>query len=97
MKLTNIFLSLAFVFLGQMPAHAEHGWPMPPASYFIQRIPAPPTESDAADISDLDYVLAVQTCATKDQIRHAKLTDKLDPFTIFGEVLGRRFTTSSIS
>ena len=94
MKLTNIFLSLAFVFLVRLPAHAEHGWPMPPASYFIQRIPAPPTEGDAVDISDLDYVLAVQACATKDQIKHAKLTEKLDPFTIFGEVLGRRFTAS---
>jgi len=92
MKLTRLFL--AFICLLRMPAHAEPGWPMPPASYFIQRIPAPPTEGDAVDISDLGYVLAVQACATKDQIKHAKLTDQLDPFTIFGEVLGRRFTAS---
>ena len=59
MKLTNFFLNLPFVSLLRMPAHAKHGWPMPPASYFIQRIPAPPTEGDAVDISDLEYVLAV--------------------------------------
>jgi hypothetical protein len=94
MKLTNIFLSLAFVFLVRLQALAEHGWPMPPASYFIQRIPPPPKEGDAVDISDLDYVLAVQACATKEQIAHSKLTAKLDPFTIFGEVLGRGFTAS---
>jgi acid phosphatase (class A) len=94
MKLTNIFLGLAFVVLIRLPALAEDGWPMPPASYFIQRIPAPPTEGDAIDISDLDYVLAAQACATKEQIKHAKLTDKLDPFTIFSEVLGRGFTAS---
>ena len=94
MKLTHLFLTLAFICLLRIPAHAEPGWPMPPASYFIQRIPAPPTEGDAVDISDLDYVLAVQACATKDQIKHVKLTDQLDPFTIFGKVLGRGFTAS---
>jgi hypothetical protein len=36
---------------------------MPPASYFFQRISAPPTEGDAVDISDLEYVLAVQARA----------------------------------
>jgi len=37
--------------------------PMPPASYIIQRIPAPSTEGDAVDISDLEYFLAVQARA----------------------------------
>lgn len=94
MKLTKFLPTLAFISLLQTPAHAEQGWPMPPASYFIQRIPAPPTEGDAVDISDLEYVLAVQACATKEQIRHTNLTDKLDPFVIFGEVLGRGFNAS---
>ncbi len=67
-------------------------WPMPPTSYFVERIPPPPKEGDASDLSDLEYVLAVQACATPDQIAHSKKTEKLDPFVIFSEVLGPEFT-----
>ena len=92
MKIKSAFLSLAFLFLLHVPAQAEEKWPMPPASYFIERIPAPPKEADAVDVSDLEYVLAVQACATPEQIEHAKMTAKLDPFEIFREVLGPDFT-----
>ena len=64
---------------------------MPPVSYFVERIPPPPKEGDAADLSDLEYVLAVQATATPEQIAHAKMTAKLDPFEIFSEVLGPEF------
>jgi hypothetical protein len=39
-------------------------------------------------------VLAVQACATPEQIAHTRMTDPLDPFTIFSEVLGDGFTES---
>jgi hypothetical protein len=94
MKLKLLFTPLAFAFLVWLPLHAEEGWPMPPASYFIERIPAPPAEGDAMDHSDLEYVLAVQACATPEQIAHTRMTDPLDPFTIFSEVLGDGFTES---
>lgn len=68
---------------------------MPPASYFIKRIPQPPAEGSAMDRSDLDYVLAVQACATPKQIEHARVTDSLNPFTIFNTLLGPGFTKSN--
>jgi acid phosphatase (class A) len=94
MKLKLLFTPLAFAFLVWLPLHAEEGWPMPSASYFIERIPAPPAEGDAMDHSDLEYVLAVQACATPEQIAHTRMTDSLNPFTIFSEVLGDGFTES---
>ncbi|MFM8717198.1 MAG: phosphatase PAP2 family protein [Spartobacteria bacterium] len=94
MKPTPFLPLIAVSLLALLPAQAEQGWPMPPASYFIQRIPPPPKEGDAVDISDLDYVLAVQACATKEQIKHSKRTADLEPFKIFSEVLGRNFTAS---
>jgi len=90
----HIFPFIAVTLMALLPAQAEQAWPMPPASYFIQRIPPPPKEGDAVDISDLDYVLAVQACATKEEIKHSKRTADLNPFTIFSEVLGQRFTAS---
>lgn len=68
---------------------------MPPVSYFVERIPPPPKEGDAADRSDLEYVLAVQACAKPDQIAHAKKTESLNPFLIFSEVLGPEFTAKN--
>jgi len=92
MKIQTAFLSLAFLFLLHVSVQAEEKWPMPPVSYFIERIPAPPKEADAVDLSDLEYVLAVQACASPEQIEHVKMTAKLDPFEIFREVLGPDFT-----
>jgi acid phosphatase (class A) len=92
MKISHCFPAIAVAFLVGLPVYAEEGWPMPPASYFIERIPAPPSEGDAMDHSDLEYVLAVQACATPEQIEHTRMTDKLNPFTIFSEVLGDGFT-----
>ena len=86
---------IAFLFLlftGLCHAKDAPVWPMPPVSYFVERVPPPPKEGDAADASDLEYVLAVQACATPEQIAHAKMTAKLDPFEIFSEVLGPGFT-----
>ena len=84
-----VFLLLVAGFCHAKEAPA---WPMPPVSYFVERIPPPPKEGDAADLSDLEYVLAVQSTATPEQIAHAKKTAKLDPFEIFSEVLGPGFT-----
>ena len=94
MKIQTTFLSLALLFLLHVPLRAEEKWPMPPMSYFIQRIPPPPTEGDPVDVSDLEYVLAVQACATPEQIEHLNLTAKLNPFDIFSEVLGSGFTAA---
>ena len=94
MKIQTTFLSLAFLFILHVPVRAEEKWPMPPMSYFIERIPPPPTEGDPVDVSDLEYVLAVQACATPEQIEHLNLTAKLNPFDIFSEVLGSGFTAA---
>lgn len=71
---------------------AAEAWPLPPASYFLERIPALPQPGDAADRSDLDDILAQQGMATSEQIAHARLTARLDPFEIFSEALGPDFT-----
>jgi acid phosphatase (class A) len=95
MKPTAVFLILALSFLSRVSLYAEEGWPMPPTSYFIERIPPPPSEGDAVDLSDLDYVLAIQSCATQEEIEHVKLTAALNPFAIFGEVLGADFVVAN--
>lgn len=92
MKHTRLVIALSLALLGSASASETPPWPMPPMSYFVDRIPAPPREGDAADLSDLEYVLAVQACATKKQIAHAQLTAPLDPYVIFSEVLGPKFT-----
>ncbi len=89
------FAKLAFALLlatTLCPAKEAPAWPMPPLAYFVERIPPPPKEGDAADLSDLEYVLAVQACATPEQIAHTRMTARLDPFEIFSEVLGPGFT-----
>lgn len=90
-----VLLILALSFYSRVSLYAEEGWRMPPTSYFIERIPPPPSEGDAADLSDLDYVLAIQSCATQEEIEHVKLTAALNPFAIFGEVLGADFTVAN--
>jgi len=86
-------LGFLFLFLtGLCPAKELPAWPMPPVAYFVERIPPPPKEGDAADLSDLEYVLAVQACATPEQIAHTRMTARLDLFEIFSEVLGPEFT-----
>jgi len=84
---------IPFLFLAVF-CHAKEApaWPMPPVAYFVERIPPPPKEGDAADLSDLEYLLAVQGSATAEQVAHAKRTARLDPFEIFSEVLGPGFT-----
>lgn len=86
---------LALLLTGICPAKDVAVWPMPPVSYFVERIPPPPKEGDAADVSDLDYVLAVQASATPEQIAHSQRTAKLNPFDIFSEVLGPGFTAEN--
>jgi acid phosphatase (class A) len=86
-KITLLCLLLA----GLCGAKEAPVWPMPPVSYFVERIPPPPKEGSAADLSDLEYVLAVRATATPEQVAHAKRTEKLDPFAIFSEVLGPGF------
>jgi acid phosphatase (class A) len=95
MNPTAVLLILALSFFSRVSLYAEEGWPMPPASYFIERIPPPPSEGDATDLSDLEYVLAIQACATPEEIEHVQLTAALDPFAIFGEVLGADFTVAN--
>ncbi|TSA31901.1 MAG: phosphatase PAP2 family protein [Verrucomicrobiaceae bacterium] len=93
MKHAAKFVFLFLLLAGLCPAKESPAWPMPPVSYFAERIPPPPKEGDAADLSDLEYVLAVQACATSGQIAHTRMTARLDPFEIFSEVLGPKFTT----
>jgi len=84
---------LIFLCLSLSPAAARSPapWATPETDYLVARIPAPPAQGDAADRSDLAYVLAVQACATPQQIARAQMTDKLEIFGIFGEVLGPKF------
>lgn len=82
---------LVLLLAGPCLAKESPVWPMPPVSYFVERIPPPPKEGDAADMSDLDFVLALQHTATPAQIAHAKMTEKLDPFVIFSEAFGEGF------
>jgi len=93
MKHRSKILFLCLLFAGICHAKDVAVWPMPPVSYFVERIPPPPKEGDASDVSDLDYVLAVQAGATPEQIAHSQRTAKLNPFDIFGEVLGPGFTS----
>jgi hypothetical protein len=79
MKHSAKILLLVLLLAGPCLAKEAPVWPMPSVSYFVERIPPPPNEGDAADLSDLDYVLAVQHTATPAQIAHAKKTEKLDP------------------
>lgn len=76
MKHSAKILLLVLLLAGPCLAKEAPVWPMPPLSYFVERIPPPPNDGDAADLSDLDYVLAVQHTATPAQIAHAKKTEK---------------------
>ena len=88
-----VLLIVLFVLASGLPVQSSEAWALPRGSYFVELLPAPPQPGDAADVSDLDAVLAQQGVATSEEIAHARLTARLDPFEIFSEALGPGFTS----
>jgi len=74
-----------------LQVQATEPWPLPPDSYFLERLPKPPAPDSRDDLADRNASIALQKNAAPDEIAHAEAFSKFDVFD-FATVVGPNFT-----
>ena len=69
-------------------------WQLPPNAAFLDDLPQPPASGTPAAKADLDYVIALQSQPTKQELAHAEKSVSFSVFT-FAEVRGNSFQPAS--
>lgn len=91
MRMRLVSLALA---LCASQSKATEPWPLPPDSYFLERIAPPPAPDSRADLADREASVSLQKKATPDEIARAESFVKSDVFD-FADVVGPNFTPSN--
>jgi acid phosphatase (class A) len=73
---------------------AEKPWPLPPGTYFLERIPPPPADLGFRDRMDLRHSVAEQAQAEAADIAKAEGFVQFNVFA-FSDVLGPKFTAKN--
>ena len=65
-------------------------WPMPPVTWFVERLPAPPESHSKSDLADLRHSVNRQSTSSANDFNRAIHSNDFSLFT-FDRSLGRRF------
>lgn len=74
--------------------HATEPWPLPPDSYFLERIPPPPAPDSKEDVTDREASISLQKDANPDDVARAEALVRPDVFA-FANVVGPNFTLAN--
>lgn len=80
--------------VGTLQVQATEPWPLPPYSYFLERLPKPPNPDSRDDLADRNASIALQKNVAPDEIAHAEAFVKSDVFD-FATVVGPNFTPAN--